>query len=67
MTLRSILARNLRSVRAGRGFSQEALADRAGLDRTYISALEREIYSASIDTVERLAIALGVEPFELLR
>ena len=66
MRLRRIFARNLRAVRGARGMSQEALADAAKLDRTYISALERELYSASIDTVERLAQALSVPPDDLL-
>ena len=66
MTLRSILARNLRRLRLANGLSQEALAHRAGLDRTYISALERERYSASVDTLENLARGLDVEPAELI-
>lgn len=45
----------------------EALAEAAGLDRTYISALEREVYSASLDTIEKLAPVLGVAAFELLQ
>ena len=66
MTLRGNFARNLRNTRVARGLSQEALADKADLDRTYISALERELYSATLDTIERLATALGVAPAELL-
>lgn len=66
MTLRGNFARNLRKTRVARGLSQEALADKADLDRTYISALERELYSATLDTIERLASALGVAPAELL-
>ena len=66
MALRSVLAGNLRRLRLERGLTQEALADRAGLDRTYISALERERYSASVDTIDGLARALGVEPDDLI-
>ena len=47
--------------------SQEALAAAAGLDRTYVSSLERCVYAASIDVVERMAAALDVDPAELLR
>jgi transcriptional regulator with XRE-family HTH domain len=65
--LRRTFATNLRRSRSDRGLSQEALADAAGLDRTYISALEREVYSASLDTIEKLAGVLGVPAFELLR
>lgn len=47
--------------------SQEALADAAGIDRTYVSALERRRYAASVDTIERLASALGCSITDLLR
>ena len=66
MTLRQIFALNLRRLRADRELSQEALADLAGIDRTYVSALERQVYSASLDTIEKLADVLKVEPQELL-
>ncbi|KTE36434.1 XRE family transcriptional regulator [Sphingopyxis sp. HIX] len=66
MALRTILARNLRSLRSAEGLSQEELAHRVGIDRTYVSALERERYAATIDMVERLAAALNVEPLQLL-
>ena len=61
MGLRRTFAKNLRRWRTARGFSQETLADLAGIDRTYVSALERERYSVSLDTIERLADALEVE------
>lgn len=67
MTLRQIFASNLRRVRAERELTQEKLADLAGIDRTYVSALERQVYSASLDTIERLAEVLKVEPHELLK
>ncbi len=66
MRLRQTFADNLRIVRVGKGLSQEALADSAELDRTYISALERCRYSASLDTIERIAMALEIAPAELL-
>ena len=49
-----------------KGLSQEELAHRAKIDRTYISALERSLYAAGIDVVDRLARALGVEAADLL-
>lgn len=67
MEIREVLARNLRALRQARGLSQEELAHQADIDRTYISALERSVYNASIDVVDRLAAALGVEAAELLR
>jgi transcriptional regulator with XRE-family HTH domain len=66
MDIREILALNLRKLRRIRGFSQEELAHRAEIDRTYISALERSVYAAGIDVVDRLARALGVEAADLL-
>ena len=67
MEIREVLALNLRKLRHAKGLSQEELADRAKIDRTYISALERSVYAASIEVVDRLARALGVEASDLLR
>jgi transcriptional regulator with XRE-family HTH domain len=67
MDIREVLARNLRKYRRDKGFSQEELAHRAELDRTYISSLERCLYAASIDVVDRLARVLGVEAADLLQ
>jgi transcriptional regulator with XRE-family HTH domain len=66
MSSRENLARNLRFLRTSRGLSQEALADAAGIDRTYVSALERTKYSVSIDRLDQIAHTLGVEPHVLL-
>ncbi len=62
-----MFARNLRRCRHAKGLSQEALAHDAEVDRTYVSALERGVYAATIDMVGKLADVLGVEPDELLR
>ena len=67
MTIREVLALNLRLLRRSHKLSQEGLAHRAGLDRTYISSLERGRYAASIDVVDELARSLGVEAADLLR
>ena len=67
MEIREILASNMKRLRAQASLSQEDLADRAGIDRTYVSALERRVYAASIDLLAKLAAAFGVEPAELLR
>jgi transcriptional regulator with XRE-family HTH domain len=66
MSPRAILARNLKRLRAVRGLSQEALAHDAELDRTYVSDLERQIYAASVDTLEALARVLEVNPCDLI-
>ena len=67
MEIREVLAVNLRKLRKARGLSQEELAHRAEIDRTYISALERSVYAAGIDVVDRLARVLGVEAADLLQ
>ena len=67
MDIREVLARNLRRQRHALGLSQEELAHRAEIDRTYISALERCVYAASIDVVDRLARELGTEASDLLK
>jgi transcriptional regulator with XRE-family HTH domain len=67
MEIKETFAQNLKNIRRARGLSQEELAHRAGIDRTYISALERSVYNASIDVVDRLAKELGVEAADLLR
>jgi transcriptional regulator with XRE-family HTH domain len=65
--LRDVLARNMRMLRAARGLSQEALAVDAGIDRTYVSSIERAKRNVSIDNVARIAKALAVEPWTLLK
>lgn len=66
MDIREILAGNLKRYRKAAGLSQEELAHRADIDRTYISSLERCVYAAGIDVVDRLARELGVEAADLL-
>lgn len=67
MGIREVFAANLKRYRRAAGLSQEELAHRADIDRTYISALERGRYAASIDIVERLAAELKTDAAELLR
>jgi transcriptional regulator with XRE-family HTH domain len=63
---RTRLAQHLRSLRASQAISQEELAERAGLHRTYVGSVERRERNVSIDNVERLAQALGVDLSDLL-
>jgi ribosome-binding protein aMBF1 (putative translation factor) len=67
MDIREVFARNLRKARNAKGLSQESLAHEASIDRTYVSALERSEYSATIVMVDKLARALGVEASALLQ
>ena len=66
-TLQQIFAGNLRRERLARGWSQRVLADQAGLTRTHVGSVERGEHSTTINTIEALAKALGVEPVELMR
>ena len=66
VTIREIFARNLRQLRHAKSLSQEALAHEAKMDRTYVSALERGLYAATIETIADLAQCLDVEPYEML-
>jgi len=59
MDVRDRLAANMKRLRKERGLSQEALADAAGLDRTYISGIERKVKNPTITVVDRIAVALG--------
>ena len=63
---RERFARNLRSWRAKRGFSQQFVAESAGLSRVYISKVENCSASVSIDVMESIAAVLGIDISELL-
>ena len=65
--LLAALSKNLRTVRETQHLSQEALAERSDLHRTYVGSVERGERNVSLSTLETLAVALGVEPADLLR
>ena len=67
MMIRETLAANLRDRRTAQNISPEELAHRAGLDRTYISSLERCIYSPTIDVVQKIADVLDTTAADLLK
>jgi transcriptional regulator with XRE-family HTH domain len=58
MKAQALVARNIRRLRVGKGLSQEALAVDAGIDRTYVSRLERGLENPSVAVLEKLAVAL---------
>ena len=64
--LRDVLARNMRLLRAERGWSQEFLAAEAGLNRTYLSAVERSEQNISLDNIYKVSVALKVSASQLL-
>jgi transcriptional regulator with XRE-family HTH domain len=57
----------MRRLRATRGLTQEALAYDCGINRTYLSAVERAERNVSIDNIARIAKGLKVEPWRLLK
>jgi transcriptional regulator with XRE-family HTH domain len=67
MDLRDVFATNLRRLRNAKGLSQDDLAYKAGVSRSYLSQLEKGSFYASLKIIGRLAEALKVEPAELLR
>ena len=66
MTISRIFPSTLKKHREETGLSQEVLADRARLDRSYISDLEQAKKSPTLSTVEKLATVFGVSPVDLL-
>lgn len=62
----SVFANNVRRIRLELGLSQEELAERAGVHRTYVGMLERGEKNVTIYNIERIAQALIVEPAILL-
>ncbi|MFC1587260.1 helix-turn-helix domain-containing protein [Planctomycetota bacterium] len=65
--LNSVVAKNIRLSRQQRRLSQEGLAALCGLHRTYIGAIEREERNITLKTLEQIALALGINPVNLLQ
>ena len=57
----------IRATRVEQGLTQEAFAIRAGIDRSYLGAVERGEFNVTVDTLARIADGLGVPAWELLR
>jgi transcriptional regulator with XRE-family HTH domain len=67
MDITRVFAENIKRLRRQQGLSQEALADLAGLHRTYIGAVERGERNITLLNANRIAEALGVELSECLK
>src|SRR4051812_19133566 len=67
MKAKTLIARNIRRLRVVRGLSQEMLAVDAGIDRTYVSRLERGLENPTVTVLEKLARALFSNIEELFR
>lgn len=66
MDIVKVFGTNLRKYRTELGMSQEAFADKCGMHRTYISAIECYRRSISLENIQRIADALEIEPYQLL-
>ena len=67
MDLRQVFARNLRRFRQAKGFSQESLAFEAGVNRSYMSKLEKGASYVGLEIIERLSKVLGVPASDFLK
>ncbi|HBL81181.1 MAG TPA: XRE family transcriptional regulator [Clostridiales bacterium] len=65
MDIVKVFGDNLRKYRNALGISQEAFAEKCGLHRTYISAIECYRRSIALENVQRIADALGIETYKL--
>ena len=63
--IRELLASNLKSYRAARGWSQAKLAEKAGTSTQYIAMIETKVKYPSSEMLHKLAKALGIDPAEL--
>jgi len=63
--IKQVFGHRVRKIRADKGFSQEALAQEADLDRTYIGGVERGERNISLINIHKIATALGVPIEEL--
>lgn len=66
-TLRTRFGKRVRDLRKQKSWSQEELADKVGLHRTYIGTIERGEQNVSIDNIEKVAKTLGVSLEQLFK
>ncbi|MBS9424819.1 MULTISPECIES: cell morphology transcriptional regulator XreR1 [Photorhabdus] len=60
-TIKSIFGQRVRYIRMASGMSQEAFADKCGLDRTYISGIERGVRNPTLEVINVIASGLQIE------
>lgn len=65
MDIIKVFSSNVRKYRVSFGLSQEQFAERCGLHRTYISSIERCQRNVSLENIQKIAEALGIEAYEL--
>lgn len=66
MDIINVFGKNVRNYRLELGLSQEKLAERCGLHRTYIGSIECFQRNVSLENIQKIASALGKEPYQLL-
>lgn len=66
MDIVKVFGRNVKIYRKQLGLSQEEFAEKCGLHRTYISAIECYRRSIALENIQRIADALGVDSYKLL-
>ncbi len=62
---KTLFGRTVRTLREARGYSQEELAERAGLHRNYVGGIERGERNVALENIVKLAKALSIRPGEL--
>ena len=67
MNIIEVFSSNVRFYRMKLKLSQEALAEKANLHRTYISDIERGQRNVSLENIYNIAVALEIEPYMLLQ
>jgi len=65
MDIIKVFSLNVRKYRTLLGLSQEQFAEKCGLHRTYISSIERFQRNVSLENIQRISTALGVEVYKL--
>jgi len=61
------LGKNLKRIRTRKGMSQGDIYRSTGMDRAYLSSLENGKRNPTLSNIKKIAEALGVEPYELLK
>ena len=65
MEIKTVFGQKVKQLRKAKELSQEDLAEKSGLNRPYISAIEQGKRNVSLEVIEKLAEALGIEIKEL--
>ncbi|MBZ9907771.1 helix-turn-helix domain-containing protein [Mesorhizobium sp. BR115XR7A] len=67
MEMRKLVGQNFARLRVASGLTQEQVAERANISQQYVSGLERGKRNPTIETLQAIAVALGVSHLDLVR